>query len=91
MKTALAAMLLMLASPAMAGQCFHNHDGWTLTETERGFVWQQGNKTQEMQTTGVGTDIPVVVAWDADGDGHPYEYRDGKLIFDKTVYEAGCE
>lgn len=92
MKTAL--LLLMLASPAMAEEaCFRDRDNptWTLTETADGFIWRQGSKTQEMQSTGVGTNIPVVVAWDAEGEGHPYEYRDGKLIFDKSVYVPGCE
>ncbi len=94
MKTLLAALLLIAATPALAnGQCFHDQDDptWTLTETESGFLWKQGAKTEELDDTSAGAGVPNRILVDTDLNAYRYMYLNGYLIVEMAVYEPGCD
>lgn len=95
MRTVLALLLMM--SPAVAGQCYTHEDqkDWTITLNDPGtqpeLVWKQGSETVELDTSGAGTGIPVRVAWDAEGNGYKYRFVGDMLLVDMELYTPGCQ
>lgn len=81
--------VLMIAAPAIAGGCYVSEDDetWSILVTERGFVWNQGVTSIELDETGTGTGSPRRIAVTQNGEeAYPYLFHKEDLIFDNGVY-----
>jgi hypothetical protein len=64
---------------------------WTLTETEDvTLIWDQGDRKITLQTGSAGTGIPWRSADEPDGTMHSYRMVRDVMLFDRDVYEPGC-
>ena len=80
---------LMVATPAIADECYVSEDDetWSILVQQRGFVWNQGVTSIELDETGTGTGSPNRIAITQDGqNAYPYLFHKGDLIFDNGVY-----